>query len=309
MTEWWQKPYPTGRAVPVAGFPRPLYPPDSPGHTASQPGQDVMAYKRAISRGGRWPWTPEEWDYEFSKNFSHGKEGGHVEDSGIAGFQRQMGITDSGFVGEETFNKLRIARVPPDLPNAGYPLFDVLALNLIGLAWKEFQGKEPEPPVPPTIVKPTLRVLALKKAITQIGVRESPFASNRQKYGEWYRMNGVPWCAIFVSYCIETSGNSPSFTRGDRYSFVPNIVYDAGMRRNGLSLTLSPIPGDLVCYDWYGGGADHVGFFERGTRSSFTAIEGNTSSINWSNGGAVLRQPRSASRAYRMWFVRVDEPD
>jgi len=304
MPEWWEKPYPTGTPVPVAGFPRPLHPPDSPGYPASPPGKDVMAYKRAISRAGRWPWTPDDWDYEYSKNFANGKAGGNVKDSGIAGFQRQMEMQGSGYVGEETFNKMRAARIPSGIPNAGQPIFDATCLNLIGLAFKEFGGKNP---APPDLVKPAHRVLALQKAITQIGVKETPTNSNRQKYGEWYRMNAVPWCAIFATWCFETTGDSSSFVRGSRYAYVPYIVSDALMGRNGLTLTNNPISGDLVCYDWDGGVADHVGIFERGTPLSFTAIEGNTGPKNWSNGGGVLRQSRSVSQARKIWFARVAE--
>lgn len=305
MPEWWETSYPTGHPVPVAGFPRPLHPPDSPGYSASAPGNDVLAYKRGISRAGRWPWTPNEWDLAYSKNFAHGKAGGNVGDSGIAGFQRQMGLEGTGYVGQTTFDKMRIARVPQGLPNAGEPIFDATCLNLIGLAYKEFGGKDPAPPDP---VKPSHRLLALQKAITQIGVKESPTNSNRQKYGEWYRMNGVPWCAIFVTWCFETTGNSGSFVRGIDYAYVPYIVNDARNNRNGLALTNSPIPGDLICYDWAGGVADHVGIFEKGSPLSFTAVEGNTGPKDWSNGGGVLRQSRSVSQARKMWFVRVAEP-
>lgn len=303
MTEWWKHSYPVGKPVPVAGFPRPLHPPDYPLHRDSQPGPDVLAYKRAMSRAGRWPWKPEQWDSVYSEGFALGKVGGKVRDTGISGFQRQMGMNDTGIITNVVFEKMRAVRIPKDLPNAGQPILDATCLNLIGIAWKDFGGHEPEPPKPPP--KPTHRELALKKAIGEIGVRESPFASNRQKYGEWYWMNGQPWCAIFSTWCFETSGNSPSFIRGQRYSYVPDIVYDATYHRNGLSLTNSPIPGDLVCFDWHGGGADHVGIFEKGTPAHFTSIEGNTSSTNWSNGGAVMRQDRSSSRVYKLWFVRV----
>lgn len=29
---------------------------------------------------------------------------------------------------------------------------------------------------------------------------------NKTKYGEWYKVNGVPWCAEFVSYCADEAG-------------------------------------------------------------------------------------------------------
>jgi hypothetical protein len=109
---------------------RPLYPPDSaPGHEPSPDGQDVIALKRAISRGGRWPWGT--FDGAFSNSFSHGKAGGQVKDSGLAGFQRQMNISPAtGFLGEKTWNAVRSARVPEGLPHAGEPLLDQTAIDL-----------------------------------------------------------------------------------------------------------------------------------------------------------------------------------
>jgi hypothetical protein len=41
---------------------------------------------------------------------------------------------------------------------------------------------------------------------------------------------------------------------------------------------------------------------------SFTAIEGNTSSSNNSNGGGVMQRSRSVFQAARVAFVRVSEP-
>ena len=43
----------------------------------------------------------------------------------------------------------------------------------------------------------------VKVAVSQIGVKESPANSNKTKYGKWFGMNGVPWCAIFLDWCFE----------------------------------------------------------------------------------------------------------
>jgi len=301
MSEWWQQPYPTGPLVPVPGFPRPVYPPDAKGYTPSSHGPDITAYKRAISRGGRWPW--QTFDAAFSNGFSHGKAGGNVGDSGAAGFQRQTKLDSTGYIGTATFNALRAALVPKGLPNAGQPLFDTTALNMIGEAWQRFQGQ----PTPPPPGGPTLRQKALKAAQGQIGVKENPAGSNQTKFTDWYGMVG-PWCAMFTTWCWETQGDSPSFVSGSRYAYVPYIVSDARSVRYGLSTTSSPIPGDLVCYDWEGDGTyDHVGIFESGTASSWNAIEGNTSTSNQSNGGEVMRRSRSTAQA-AVTFVRVAEP-
>jgi len=116
----------------------------------------------------------------------------------------------------------------------------------------------------------------------------------------------VAWCAIFASYCfVVGGGNTKTFKRGSYYSYCPAIAYDATRRSRGLSLTGSPVPGDLILYDWDGGGFDHVGIFESGDRNSWTSVEGNTGNSNYSNGGAVLRCRRSRGMARYVAFVHV----
>src|SRR3954454_13322529 len=51
-SEWWEDPYKGGGPADVAGFPRPLYPPDVPPSTGYKPspkGPDAKAYKRTVS--------------------------------------------------------------------------------------------------------------------------------------------------------------------------------------------------------------------------------------------------------------------
>jgi hypothetical protein len=141
-SEWWEEPYKGGPMVVVKGFPRPCYPPDAaPGHTRSSDGSDVTAYKRTVSRLGRWPWDPQGWDDSYSNAFAHGKSGGMVGDSGVAGVQRQGTLSpDTGWVGSATFNLLRSARVPEGLPHAGEMAMDGVAVNLINDAYDKFNG-------------------------------------------------------------------------------------------------------------------------------------------------------------------------
>jgi hypothetical protein len=129
--EWWQTANPGG---PMVGPPfiRPLYPPDSTkkGKTPSEDGDDILAIKRAVWRGGRWPGPASGFDKAFSNGFSHGRSG-NVSESGLAGLQRQNGIDDSGWMGEKTYNLIRSARIPASLPNAGQPLLDQTAIDLL----------------------------------------------------------------------------------------------------------------------------------------------------------------------------------
>lgn len=289
--------------VAVRGFPRPCYPPDSaPGHKPSVDGPDVEAYKRTVSRAGRWPW--QAYDQAYSNGFSHGKAGGNVADSGLAGVQRQQNIQPTGWVGKDTFNLLRSIKIPAGLPHAGEQAMDARAVELVNAAWDRFQGEEPKPS------GDSAAQARLKKAVSQIGVKESPSNSNLCKYTDWYGMVG-PWCAMFVTWCDQLGGEpTKSFVRGSSYAYVPYIVNDARLCENGLQVTSSPKPGDLVCFDWsWDGEYDHIGLFEKwepGSSSSFSAIEGNTSASNNSNGGQVMRRTRNKSGQGTV-FVRVNE--
>jgi CHAP domain len=300
MSEWYEVAYRGGPMVPLPGFPRPLYPPDAREHgkKPSVDGPDVIAYKRTVSRAGRWrPW--QEFDDTYSQAFATGDGSGNVGGSGVAGVQRQQDIDATGWIGKTTFNTLRSIRVPEG-PHSGEMAMDAYSAELLVEAWDLFGGHEPAGPS-----GGTLRQAALTKAITQLGVRESPADSNNVKYCDWYGMVG-PWCAMFVTWAYETSGDAPALVKGSRYAYVPYIVADARAGKYGLAVTDDPLPGDLVAYDWaFDGEYDHVGLFEKWTGGgAFTAIEGNTSTSNNSNGGEVMRRSRDRA-AQATTFVRV----
>jgi N-acetylmuramoyl-L-alanine amidase len=142
---YWDDPYPGGQMVAVKGFPRPMYPPRAKedGHTPSKNGPDVVAYKRTVSRAGRWPW--QAFDEEYSNPFAFGEgDGWDPATSGVRGVQRQSQqiSPQSGYIGKATFNLLRSIRIPEGLPNAGEPAMDATAVNLINEAWGIFGGSE-----------------------------------------------------------------------------------------------------------------------------------------------------------------------
>ena len=62
----------------------------------------------------------------------------------------------------------------------------------------------------------------------------------------------------------------------------------------GLWVTGTYRPGDVVIYDFPGGGVtDHCGIVESAAADTVTAIEGNTAVGNDSNGGMVMRRNRT----------------
>jgi hypothetical protein len=200
-------------------------------------------------------------------------------------------------MGEATYNGLRSIRIPAGLPHSGEPAMDGVAVKLLEGYEQEQAGGS------------TLRLAALARATSYIGYTESPPGTNGNMFGAAYGMNYEPWCAMFVTYCYEMSGDSPSFQMGSRYAYVPYVLADAQAKRNGLAITGTPQAGDLAIYDWGGDGLpDHVGLFEAWTGGrTFNAVEGNTSvSGSQSNGGQVLRRGRDAGGT--VYFVRVAEP-
>lgn len=306
VTEWYQQGYPgappPGGLIPLA---RPLYPPDATayGKKPSTDGPDCEAIRRGISRGGRapWEWATGQNKRKWSNTFAHGSPGWPVGETGAAGFQRQQGIDDTGWWGTASHNALQYALVPTGvgLPHAGEHLLDDVARDLLREAVTMFKGDTS-----------TVRKAALAEAKTWIGYTESPPGTNNSSFGIWYGLPYQPWCAMAVSYWFElgNTAGSPSFQQGERYHYCPTIVDDARAGRHGLTVTSSPVAGDLCVYDWDGGGFDHVGLYEQGTSFSWSAIEGNTSVGNDSNGGAVMRRERAFNEAFEVVFVRVAEP-
>jgi peptidoglycan hydrolase-like protein with peptidoglycan-binding domain len=115
-----------------------------------------------------------------------------------------------------------------------------------------------------------------------VGLTEDPPGSNRvPEINRWWGGGDVAWCARTVSKAYVSAG-SKAFVRGRNYQYVPTLVGDARAGRNGLTVTLDPKPGDLVCFDWDGSnfrtGDNHVGMFKAGTRQRFKTIEGNVES-------------------------------
>lgn len=135
------------------------------------------------------------------------------------------------------------------------------------------------------------RVLEIARA--ELGVKEEPAGSNRVKYNTWFydrEVSGAsyPWCAVFVQWCFCQAG-----------VLLPARTASCGALMNaareaGQWVTKDCRPGDVVIYDFPGGGrTDHCGIVEQVRGDGVTSIEGNTSAYgSQSNGGAVCRRTR-----------------
>jgi hypothetical protein len=147
---------------------------------------------------------------------------------------------------------------------------------------------------------------ALAEALRHVGVRESPPGSNRTMFGRWFGVDGVPWCAIFASYCFDV-GAGVVLCRGWNgagvgprgVAYVPTLA--AWLRATGRAAA-TPQPGDLAIFDWDGGLPDHVGIVIR-LDGELHTVEGNTAVGNDSDGGEVMRRVRD--RRHVALFGRV----
>lgn len=135
----------------------------------------------------------------------------------------------------------------------------------------------------------------------EVGVKESPAGSNKNKYGEWFGLNGVAWCGQFVSWCYYMAGKSLGnigYTKG----FAGCQTAVAKVEKWGKIVTV-PESGDVVFFDWNGDGKfDHTGLFVKDNGGGlFQSIEGNTAYGNDSNGGEVMVRERKYKNAI---FIR-----
>lgn len=127
-------------------------------------------------------------------------------------------------------------------------------------------------------------------ARADLGYKEYPAGSNLTKYGEWYGLNGAPWCVIAVQYWFSKAG-VPLPARTASCGALMRAAQSAGKW-----VTRDYRPGDVVIYDFPGGAmTDHCGIVESVDRGYISAIEGNTSSTNNADGGAVERRARKVS--------------
>ena len=108
------------------------------------------------------------------------------------------------------------------------------------------------------------------------------------KHGAYYGESGVPFCAMFASWCL-TDDDGNSVIPGGDFAYVPYGI-NAARSAGQLVDPSNAAPGDLICFDW-----DGDGLAEANYGSWVQTIEGNTSSGaagSQSNGGGVYRRSR-----------------
>lgn len=127
-------------------------------------------------------------------------------------------------------------------------------------------------------------------AETQLGYMEGSLEGTVQKtddvtkYGEWYGMNGQPWCAMFVSWCADQAGipttvvpKHASCDVGMQW-FINKGQFEYGSAYGG---TYEPKRGDIVYFGYQMASGDfdsnHVGIVYKVENSKIYVYEGNSS--------------------------------
>lgn len=145
------------------------------------------------------------------------------------------------------------------------------------------------------------RKIVLDTARKEIGIMETPAGSNLQKYGMWYKLNGAPWCMIFIQWVFAFSGLPLPIHTASCTEFA------AYAKAHGQWVTKDFKPGDIALMRFRRNttSMQHVGLIESVQSTYATTIEGNTSYNNQDNGGKVMRRHRSYGiipGAYRPWY-------
>ena len=143
-------------------------------------------------------------------------------------------------------------------------------------------------------------VLAAAKA--DLGYTEYPPNSNRTKYGEWYGMNGQPWCVMALAYWFDKAGEAAAFCGGGRTASCGTLL--RWYFEQGLTAPKEKVQkGDIVLMNFRGGAApEHCGLVYEvsdGGNVRIQTVEGNTtpgSEGSQDNGGCVAQKTRSLSQ-------------
>lgn len=125
-------------------------------------------------------------------------------------------------------------------------------------------------------------------------------SGNITKYGKWYGMDGVPWCAEAMSFIFWSAGLPlPAQSRKGFASCELGLQWFKHMGLFVKTGTGPFFPGDLAFYQFDRDlAADHVGLIKRTKPNSVVASEGNTSPTNrgsQNNGGGWYERERPLS--------------
>lgn len=142
----------------------------------------------------------------------------------------------------------------------------------------------------------------LRRAAAELGYCRWDDELSGTRYGRWYAdlignsyyaQNGVPFCAMFVSYIFAQCGMSTPFTPTAGCGTMLTLAKNAGLVIPNIR---DARPGDVSIFDWgYDDiGHDHVGLVEANRGGYIQTIEGNTTGPDGRSGSVARR-----TRAYK----------
>jgi len=107
-----------------------------------------------------------------------------------------------------------------------------------------------------------------------LGYREG--RNNDNIFGDWYGLPNEPWCAMFVSYCMNKAGVLQNVVK----KFASCSIGWKWFRSKGQTRNRGYIPqkGDIIFFDWEpekGDGIDHVGIVNNVNGEYIYTLEGN----------------------------------
>lgn len=164
--------------------------------------------------------------------------------NGVLSFQKSNGLTSDGMVGAATKSKLFTGNNidSSGTSNTGLQKFIEIAKGELSKGFKETNS------------------------------------NNITPYGEWYGMNGEPWCAMFVSWCAYNAGILNNIV--PKYAYCPYGVnwYKEHNKYASNSANYIPKPGDTIMFQT-NGVIDHTGIIIDFSNNIITTIEGNSSDM------------------------------
>jgi hypothetical protein len=131
--------------------------------------------------------------------------------------------------------------------------------------------------------------------LTQKGIKETPPGSNVNKFSAHFGFGAQEWCADFVAWALDRTGNQDMEVPWGYPSAVVNIL-EWG-QRNEL-VRHNPRKGDIFVKKPH----SHTGLVIRADGDSFMTIEGNTTDATGDCIYVATHARDNADRDY--WFVR-----
>lgn len=119
----------------------------------------------------------------------------------------------------------------------------------------------------------------MQVAEAEIGTSET--GDNNNKYGKALGQNGVPWCGIFVGWCLQQGGlGLPNFNYASATAFAYAAQKNGWGTYHAQGSGYTPKRGDIFVRGYNGSDFNsdaHVGFVRSSSGGSFVTVEGNSS--------------------------------